>query len=139
MHVAASYLIFIGPRSDYYQAAYPEYIYAQRQASSFHCVSSVTRKQNKRSVMAPNFGAPPVLEPGSLVLVTGANGFIGSHIADQLIQAGYRVRGTARDASKVGWLKDMFDKKYGPGKFESAVVEDMAKSGAYDDACKGTS
>lgn len=89
--------------------------------------------------MIPNFGAPPVLEPGSLVLVTGANGYIGSHVADQLIQAGYRVRGTVRDASKVGWLKEMFDANYGPEKFELAIVEDLAKPGAYDDACKGTS
>ena len=89
--------------------------------------------------MAPDFGAPPVLEPGSLVLVSGANGYIGSHVADQLIQAEYRVRGTVRNASKVGWLKEMFDKKYGPGKFELAVVEDFAKPGAYDEACKGMS
>lgn len=95
------------------------------------------RKQEILPAMTPNFGAPPVLESGSLVLVTGANGYIGSHVADQLIQAGYRVRGTARDASKVAWLKEMFDQKYGPGKFESVVVEDMAKAGAYDEACKG--
>ncbi len=106
---------------------------------SFSSITFLHRKQYKHSVMVPNFGAPPVLEPGSLELVTGANGFIGSHIADQLIQAGYRVRGTARDASKVGWLKAMFDEKYGPGNFELAVVEDLAKSGAYDEACKGTS
>ena len=91
------------------------------------------------SAMAPDFGVPAVLEPDSLVLVTGANGFIGSHIADQLIQAGYRVRGTARDVSKTSWLKDLFDKRYGLGRFESAVVEDMAKPGAYDEACKGVS
>lgn len=69
--------------------------------------------------------------------VTGANGFIGSHIADQLIHAGYRVRGTARDKSKTAWLEELFDEKYGKGKFESIVVEDMAQPGAYDQACEG--
>ena len=87
--------------------------------------------------MLPDFGARSVLEPGSIVLVTGANGFIGSHVADQLIQAGYRVRGTARDISKISWVKDLFDERHGPGKFEPVVVADMAKPGAYDDACKG--
>ncbi|KAL8793879.1 MAG: hypothetical protein Q9195_003498 [Heterodermia aff. obscurata] len=89
--------------------------------------------------MPPNLGAPPVLEPGSLVLVTGANGFLASHVVDQLILAGYRVRGTVRSASRTGWLKELFDKRHGAGKFEIAVVEDMAKPEAYDEACIGVS
>ena len=82
-------------------------------------------------------GKPPAIPPGSTVLVTGANGFIGSHVADQLIQAGYLVRGTSRDTAKTAWVTDMFNKKYGEGKFEAVVVEDMAESGAFDEACKG--
>ena len=35
------------------------------------------------------------------VLVTGANGFIGSQIIRQLLEAGYRVRGTVRDPARV--------------------------------------
>jgi hypothetical protein len=30
----------------------------------------------------------------SLVLVTGVNSYIANHVADQLMEAGYRVRGT---------------------------------------------
>jgi nucleoside-diphosphate-sugar epimerase len=37
----------------------------------------------------------PAIPKGSLVLVTGANGHIGSRVADQLREAGYHVRGTA--------------------------------------------
>ena len=89
--------------------------------------------------MPPNFnGKPPAIPPGSTVLVTGANGYIGSHIADQLIQAGYLVRGTSRDTTKTAWMTEMFDQKYGKGKFEAVVVKDMAESGAFDEACKGT-
>lgn len=76
---------------------------------------------------------------GSLVLVTGANGFIGSHVVDEFLAAGYKVRGTARSDSKGAWVKDLFDKKYGSGKFELAIVPDMNKKGAFDEALKGTS
>ena len=88
--------------------------------------------------MPLNFnGKPPVIPPGSTVLVTGANGYIASHVADQLIQAGYLVRGTSRDVAKTVWMTDLFDNKYGKGKFEAVEVKDMAESGAFDDACKG--
>ncbi|KAF8186246.1 hypothetical protein BJ912DRAFT_467506 [Pholiota molesta] len=33
---------------------------------------------------------------GELILVTGVAGFIASHVAEQLLEGGYRVRGTAR-------------------------------------------
>ena len=39
------------------------------------------------------------------VLVTGATGFIGSHLADLLYQKGYSVRCTIRKTSNLQWLK----------------------------------
>lgn len=72
-----------------------------------------------------------------LVLVTGANGFIGSHVADQFLAAGYRVRCTVRSESKGAWVKELFDKKYGPNKFEIAIVPDMSEHGAFNDAMEG--
>jgi nucleoside-diphosphate-sugar epimerase len=74
---------------------------------------------------------------GSLVLVTGVNGYIGSHIADQLLEAGYRVRGTTRNLEKVKGLKALWESKYGPNKVEFIVVQDMSTEGAFDEAVKG--
>ena len=89
-------------------------------------------------MLLPNLkDRPPVIPPGSIILVTGVNGFIGSHVADQLIQAGYIVRGTTRNIAKAAGVRDMFDAQYGGGKLEVVVVEDMAEPGAFEEACKG--
>ncbi|KAL8945604.1 MAG: hypothetical protein Q9222_007876 [Ikaeria aurantiellina] len=84
-------------------------------------------------------GKAPVIPLDSLVLVTGISGYIGSHVADQLLQAGYRVRGSVRDETKASWVTDLFVKKYGQGKVETIIVPDMAEPGAFDEACKGIS
>ena len=48
------------------------------------------------------------LQAGDLVCVTGANGFIASHLIRDLLQAGYRVRGTVRDPSNVEKTAHLF-------------------------------
>lgn len=79
----------------------------------------------------------PTIEKGSLVLITGVTGFIASHTADQFLEAGYRVRGTARSQEKAQWLYDLFDEKYGKDKFHAVIVPDMMADGAFDDAVQG--
>ncbi|KAM5341295.1 hypothetical protein ACJ41O_014326 [Fusarium nematophilum] len=81
----------------------------------------------------------PAVPKGSIVLVTGANGLLGSHIAKQFLEYGYRVRGTVRDPAKNSWLVDVFDKSYGKGKFELFQLSDMTAEGAFDGAVKGVS
>ena len=70
------------------------------------------------------------------VCVTGANGFIASHIVQQLLQKGYAVRGTVRDASneaKTAHLKSLpgadtllklfsVDLVGEPGRFDACVA-----------------
>ena len=77
------------------------------------------------------------LEPGKLILVTGVNGLIGSHVADQLLERGYRVRGVVRDVTKVDWLTEFFCERHKNASFELVSVPDMTTEGCYDDAAKG--
>ncbi|KAI1385488.1 aldehyde reductase [Hypoxylon trugodes] len=81
----------------------------------------------------------PAIPKGSTVLITGVNGFIASNIADQFLKSGYKVRGTTRNPQKNAWVANLFDRKYGPGKFEFVAVPDMEAEGAYSQAVKGVS
>ncbi len=83
---------------------------------------------------------PPISGPDAgPVAVTGASGYIGAHVVKNLIDAGYTVHGTVRDASrtdKTSYLLAMNDA--GPGNV--AIFEcDLHKAheGAFDDAFAG--
>ncbi|ORY90635.1 Nadph-dependent carbonyl reductase from Sporobolomyces Salmonicolor [Leucosporidium creatinivorum] len=80
-----------------------------------------------------------VLPAGSTVVVTGANGFVASHLVQQLLLAGYKVRGTARAASKLQNLRAKWNAEFGEGKFEALVVEDLTKIDALKEAMQGAS
>ncbi len=75
---------------------------------------------------------------GSLVLVSGATGFVASHIIKQLLERGYRVRGTVRDLEKAAWLtRDVFKAEAARGDFELVTVTDLGAKGAFDEAVGG--
>jgi hypothetical protein len=80
----------------------------------------------------------PAIPFGSRVVISGVSGFIGSHVADQALAAGYKVRGTTQDVRKSDWIKKHFEETYGPGNFELVEVRDMAAEGAFDKAVVGT-
>ncbi|MEM6996878.1 MAG: GDP-mannose 4,6-dehydratase, partial [Myxococcota bacterium] len=72
------------------------------------------------------------IEKGELVCVTGASGYIGSHVVEALLRRGYRVRGTVRDATaadKTAHLKKIAEDTGGSLELVSA---DLTKAGAFD-------
>ncbi|KAG0661671.1 methylglyoxal reductase (NADPH-dependent) gre2 [Rhodotorula mucilaginosa] len=80
----------------------------------------------------------PTVPKGSLVLISGPSGFLGAHCAQQLLEHGFRVRGTVRSQDKGQYLADLFKKQgYGEDKFEFVIVEDVEAAGAFDEAIKG--
>src|SRR6516225_9588352 len=75
------------------------------------------------------------LPKGSIILVTGVSGMIATHIADEALKAGFRVRGTVRSVQKGKGVAELLK---APG-FEFVIVEDMAADGAFDEVMKGAS
>jgi uncharacterized protein YbjT (DUF2867 family) len=77
------------------------------------------------------------LPAGSWVVVTGANGFIGSQVVNTILQLGYRVRGTVR--SPKPWLDALFESKFGQGVYESYILPDFNDIELLDKCFEGTS
>lgn len=75
----------------------------------------------------------PVTTP---ILVTGATGFIAAHIVNQLLEGGYRVRGTVRSLRKPG---DIDALKALPGASErlELVEADLTRPGSFDGPASG--
>lgn len=74
--------------------------------------------------MAATLPQKPVLYPEhTTILVTGANGFVASHIVAEALKLGYHVRGTARTPEKAEATKSLY--KNNP-QYTTAVVSDFA-------------
>ena len=67
----------------------------------------------------------PTISEGDIILVSGANGYIGCHVARTLLERNYAVRGVVRSPEKGRHLQELF-KSYGE-KFELVIVEDITE------------
>jgi len=78
----------------------------------------------------------PLLDPSTTtILVTGASGYIASHIISQALTLGYTVRGTARTASKAETTKSTHNNH---PRYSTVVVSDFSHvSPDLDSAIKG--
>lgn len=70
-----------------------------------------------------------------LVLLTGANGFVGAHVLEHLLKANYRVRSTVRSLEKARFIEEKYKTKKEDLSF--VVVPDIQANGSLDEAVKG--
>jgi nucleoside-diphosphate-sugar epimerase len=68
-----------------------------------------------------------MIKPGDRILVTGANGFIGSHLAEALLGQGYRVRCMVRRSSDLTFIRRL------PVEWAHA---DLGEVDALEEACR---
>jgi uncharacterized protein YbjT (DUF2867 family) len=75
-----------------------------------------------------------MLSNSSLVLVTGPNGYIGTHVVQQLLEGGYNIRAAVRSERAV---KEM-EKVHGryTAQLTTTIVPDITATGAFDQAVK---
>lgn len=71
------------------------------------------------------------------VLLTGVNGYIGSHILDVLLAHGLSVRGVVRSEQKADQVRG--DYITADDRLDFAIVPDITTAGAYDEALKSDS
>ncbi|KAJ5652994.1 hypothetical protein N7507_010420, partial [Penicillium longicatenatum] len=74
------------------------------------------------------FRADSALPQGSLILVTGASGFLASHIIKEALQLGLCVRGVVRSEAKLKQTNILFNSP----RYSSVIVPDMAADKAFD-------
>ncbi|KAF2020251.1 NAD dependent epimerase/dehydratase [Aaosphaeria arxii CBS 175.79] len=71
----------------------------------------------------------------SLVFITGSTGFIGTHVLQKTLEAGYKVRLSLRKESQISDIKVLFSKY--TSQIDYAIIPDLAKPGAFDTALQG--
>ncbi|PTB72343.1 NAD(P)-binding protein [Trichoderma longibrachiatum ATCC 18648] len=71
----------------------------------------------------------------NLVFITGASGYIGSHLVGDVLKAGHRVRVAVRSEEKSLLIKELYPSA--SDRIEYVVVPDMSQPSAYQDALKG--
>lgn len=93
-------------------------------------------KESKDSKESSSFAVSG--DAQTLVLVSGATGFVAGHIIKKLLKAGYSVRGTVRSLAKTEKYKHLTEMgdEAGEGRLE-LVEADLMKAESWEAAVKG--
>lgn len=67
--------------------------------------------------------------------MTGATGFIGAHIVDQLLQRGIKVRGTTRNLERAQRMIDARPKY--ADQLDFVQIQDFSEDTSFEDAVQG--
>ncbi|KAJ0308587.1 hypothetical protein Brms1b_009465 [Colletotrichum noveboracense] len=70
----------------------------------------------------------------SYILVTGSTGLVGSHVVDNLLRKGYKVRAVARSKQKADAF--LSARAQYASKLDFYFIEDLTDPGAFDEAVK---
>lgn len=70
------------------------------------------------------------------VLLTGSNGFVGSHVLERLLANGLSVRAIVRSQAKAQQVLSDFP-NYG-SRLDTGIVPDITSPGAFDEVVKST-
>lgn len=70
-----------------------------------------------------------------LVFITGATGFIGSHVVASTLDAGYRVRVSVRKAEQEAIVRGRYPEY--AGDIETTVIPDLARPDAFNQSLGG--
>lgn len=79
-----------------------------------------------------------IQQPGKKVLVTGVASYVGIHVADQFLRAGYHVLGTVQTGERTDHIIKYFSIKYGLGRFTVQEIGYPAEDNVYDFVVQGT-
>src|SRR4051812_35713356 len=71
------------------------------------------------------------------ILVTGASGFVATHVVKTFLDAGYNVRATIRDGKKAQQMGSRFQSGVESGALTFSIVPDIGTEGAFDEAVRG--
>jgi len=71
------------------------------------------------------------MEKKNLSVVTGANGFVGSHLVDYLLEQNHTVRCLVRKTSDLKWLKGKNIEIVDAGLFDKAALKEVLKDADY--------
>lgn len=71
------------------------------------------------------------MQTQEIAVVTGANGFVGSHLVDNLLAKGFKVRCIVRKSSNLQWLADKNVEIYDSGLFDKEGLRKSFKDANY--------
>jgi nucleoside-diphosphate-sugar epimerase len=70
-------------------------------------------------------------QPQQIAVVTGANGFVGSHLVELLLQKGFAVRCIIRKGSNTKWLKDLDIELFDCGLLDPNLLKPVFEGASY--------